>query len=124
MILSLGLGEPSYVPDGLIGRPRDCADIDSLAFLQCYARDWLHWEILCFFSTNRDDWYSLPLVAIAVNSPLDGLERALGDLADDHLLDRRVLVTGPVYRLTKDNRLRKLAVRLDAEWLLSRTQSD
>ncbi len=116
MILSLGQGEPSYVPDGLIGQAHDYADVTYLAFLQCYARDLDQWGVICFFASHQNDWCELADLAVELRQPFDRLAERLEDLAAKRLLEERVLVTGPEYRLTRASELRRLVLRLGAEW--------
>jgi hypothetical protein len=116
MILSMGPGESNYVPDGLIGRPQDSADVTSLAFLQCYGREPLQWEIMCFFSLHQDGWATLRDVADELPYTMAELMVGLDELAETKLLEQQVLVCGPVYRLTGVPELRRLAVRLGWEW--------
>ncbi len=117
MILSLGQGEPSYIPDDLLlGHAQDDAGFMFLAFLQCYARDILQWEIICFFSHHQDEWCSLLTLASDMGLPWPLLAERLGELAGMCLLRERVLVTGPQYCLTSSLELRRLVARLGAEW--------
>ncbi len=123
MILSLGQGEPSYVPDGLIGQAHDYADVTYLAFLQCYARDVAQWGVICYFAGHQNDWCVLADVAVELGQPPDRLAARLEDLSGKRLLEERVLVTGPEYRLTRAPELRRLVLRLGAEWRCVATQS-
>ncbi len=116
MIVSLGQGEPSYIPDGLMGQAHDYADITYLAFLQCYARDLEQWEIVCFFSNHQQDWCGIDDLAEELDQSPTQLAARLSRMADARLLDERVLVTGPEYCLTRNPDLRRLAVRLGSEW--------
>ncbi len=116
MILCLGQGEPSYVPDGLMGQARDSADVSYLAFLQCYARNLVKWEIICFFASHQDEWCGLDVLAEAIGSPLNETENSLCQLTQARLLDERVLSTGIFYRLTRVPQLRHQVARLGAEW--------
>ncbi len=116
MIVSLGQGEPSYIPDGLMGQAHDFADITYLAFLQCYARDLEQWEIVCFFSNHQQDWCRIDVLADELGQAPAQLAARLSKMADARLLDERILVTGPEYRLTTSPDLRRLAVRLGSEW--------
>jgi hypothetical protein len=116
MILSMGPGEPSYVPDGVISHPQDSADIIASAFLQCYGRDPLQWEIMCFFSIHQDEWATLGHLADELPCAASALMTSLAELAETKLLEERVLVCGPIYRLTSVPELRRLAVRLGWAW--------
>jgi hypothetical protein len=116
MILSLGQGEPSYVPDGLVGQARDSADVSYLAFLQCYARDLTQWELICYFSDHQESWCSLAVMAQELGLLSDELDQKLVCLANARLLEQRVAVTGPEYRLTRSAQLRRLVVRVGSQW--------
>ncbi len=122
MILCLGQGEPSYVPDGLMGQARDSADLSYLAFLQCYARDLAKWEIICFFSSHQDEWCSLEVLADAIGSSLAAASDMVCQLAQARLLEERVLNTGVFYRLTRVPQLRHQVARLGAEWRCQASQ--
>jgi hypothetical protein len=116
MILSLGQGEPSYVPDGLIERAHDYADVSYLAFLQCYARDLAQWAIICFFARQQDDWCTLEDLAVDTDGAAEQVAKRLVVLSDRGLLEERVLFTGLEYRLTRSPELRRLVLRLGSEW--------
>jgi hypothetical protein len=116
MILSLGQGEPSYVPDGLMGQARDSADISYVAFLQCYARDLVKWEMICYFAGHQDEWSSLSDVADAIDHPESEVAQHADELVSRHLLDERVMFTGVEYALTCTPHLRHQAARLGSEW--------
>ncbi len=117
MILSLGQGEPSYIPDQLLtGRAQDVADQMYLAFLQCYARDPLQWDIICFFSHHQEEWCPLAILAGEMAQPESLIAERLAELAGMRLLYERVLNIGPQYCLTSSLELRRLVVRLGAEW--------
>jgi len=120
MILSFGMGESSYVPDALIGRPRDQVDLNLVAFLQCYARDVVQWEVILFFSAY-DGWSSPEDVAQATGEPYDLVANKLAELAETDLIEGRILVTGPLYRLTEGRELRKPVMQLGMElgWAMS-----
>ncbi len=124
MILSLGQGEPSYVPDGLIGQAHDYADMSYLAFLQCYARDLGQWEIICFFSNHQNEWFTLEDAAAEMRRTPADLRERLEKLAAGRLLDERVPFTGPEYSLTRSPELRRLVVRLGSEWRCLSTRSE
>lgn len=122
MILCLGQGEPSYVPDGLMGQARDCADLSYLAFLQCYARDLKNWEIICFFASHQDEWCALEVLAEAIDSPRSETADTVNQLTHARLLEERVLTTGVFYRLTRTPQLRHQVARLGAEWRCQASQ--
>jgi hypothetical protein len=112
MILVTGLGEVSYLPDTLSTTPQDYVDVDSLAFLQCYARELLHWEVITFFADHLDEWCDLTLMMCETGHLPDQLIGGLEYLAGSRLLESRVLVTGPEYRLTAVMPLRRAALRV------------
>jgi hypothetical protein len=117
MILSLGLGEPQYLPDSLMGRPQDIPDLRWQAFLQCFARDVTSWDVMCFFSRHDGDWCSCDDIAVELGYDVETLVDRLGELAFTRLLDERILVTGPVYRLTQRlPELRRSALCVGSEW--------
>ena len=120
MILSLGMGESSYVPDALVGKPRDQVNLDLVAFLQCYARELVQWEVILFFSLY-DDWSSPEEVAQALDEPYDLIAKKMAELAETDLIEGRILVTGPLYRLTEGRELRQPVMRLGMElrWAIS-----
>ncbi len=116
MILSLGQGEPSYVPDGLMGQARDMTDLSYLAFLQCYARDLIKWDIICFFAGHQDRWITLSELAEALDQPMQTVADHADELVNRRLLSERVMATGLEYGLTCVPHLRHQAARLGSEW--------
>ena len=116
MILSLGQGEPSYVPDGLMGQARDMADLSYLAFLQCYARDLVKWDIICYFAGHQDEWTTLTDLGEALDQPLLVVATHTNELVNRRLLNERVMATGVEYGLTYLPHLRHQAARLGSEW--------
>ena len=116
MLLCLGQGITSYVSDALVGHPQDGVSLDYLAFLQCYARGLGAWEIITFFSLNSDAWCPQEKVAQATRCGTQELAETLSDLADRHLLEQRILVTGPEYRLTEQAHLRRAVVQVGYDW--------
>lgn len=124
MILSLGQGQPSYVPDAAIGMAHDYADVSYLAFLQCYARDVAQWSVICYFAGHQHGWFTREDLAAELCEDGDCLAERLAGLAARHLLEERFLVTGPEYRLTQAPELRRLALRLGAEWRCAVTDAE
>jgi|YNPBryantNP2012_1023418.scaffolds.fasta_scaffold52660_1 hypothetical protein len=116
MLLSLGLGETSYIPDALVGIAQDQVDLDLLAFLQCYGRDLLEWETMLFFIAHRG-WCAPETLAAEIEEPVEVVARKLQELTDRKLVEERLLVTGPVYRLTEGRTLRRAVARLGKELL-------
>jgi hypothetical protein len=116
MILCLEQGEPSYVPDGLMGQARDHADVSYLAFLQCYARNLVNWEIICFFADHQEAWCAIRMLTEAIGCSGDAIVESLARLSEARLLDERVVSTGFVYRLTRAPQLRRQVARVGAEW--------
>jgi hypothetical protein len=116
MILSLGLGEPNYVPDSLVGQATDSTDLGSFAFFQCYVRETMQFEIVCFFSVYQDAWCPLDFIAEQLQYQCSEIARPLSRLADTRLLDEQIIATGPMYRLTRTSELRRAAIRLGTQW--------
>lgn len=115
MILTLGMGESSYLPDALIGVPQDQVDFDLIAFSQCYAHERIEWDALVFFA-GYDGWCSPGALAATLAQPPGYVARTLLQLAGKGLLVESILVTGPVYRLTDDRRLRRAVIRIGADF--------
>ncbi|PKO21696.1 MAG: hypothetical protein CVU38_13280 [Chloroflexi bacterium HGW-Chloroflexi-1] len=118
MILSLGIGESSYVPDALIGVPQDQVDLDLIAIWQCYGRDPLRWEALLFF-TNHDGWHSADTLVAASGLSRVWVAKKLVELANLGLLEEMIMVTGPLYRLADDGELCRVARRLSRKLMLA-----
>ena len=111
MILSLGSGDTSYVPDSLAGMPHDQVEWDMVAFAQCYARSQAAWEILIYYSTN-EGWSSTSEIASAVQLPEREIARRLTELVNTGMFQERVLVTGPLYRLSNHPQVRRVVKHL------------
>ena len=116
MFLSVAPGEPNYVPDSLLGLSHDGADTNSSPFLQCYGRELLVWELMCFFSGHEEDWSAATAIATELERPLDQIVAKLPALADTRLLEQRILPNGLYYRLTQVSQLRRVVLRLGSEW--------
>jgi hypothetical protein len=111
MILSLGLGEPSYVPDVLAGIPRDDVELDMVAFCQCYATDLLSWKVLLYFA-GESTWVNPAVMAGELAEPISAVMAQLERMTQRNLLEERLLVTGPLYRLGPQRQLRRSVLRL------------
>lgn len=111
MILSLGLGEPSYIPDAMAGIPHDEVELDLVAFCQCYAKDKVSWRLILLFA-RQPEWTTPEIIAAMVGEPVARVLQELGRLADLKLLEEQILVTGPLYRLTPRRALRRAVLRL------------
>jgi hypothetical protein len=117
MILSLGLGEPQYIADNLLGLPHDSADLRWQAFLQCHARSVLSWQLCCYFANHDDGWCSLAEIAIELDCAAMPLLARLGEMYGAGLLEESVLCTGPRYCLTQDHpELRRPVLGIGLEW--------
>jgi len=111
MILSLGIGESSYVPDALVGLPQDQVDLDLIAIWQCYGRDPLRWDALLFLA-DRDGWHSADVLAVAAGLPREEVARKLAELANLGLLKELIIFTGPLYQLAEECALCRVVRRL------------
>ncbi|OIO95524.1 MAG: hypothetical protein AUK03_05340 [Anaerolineae bacterium CG2_30_64_16] len=118
MILSLGIGESSYVPDALVGVSQDQVDFDLIAIWQCYGRDPLRWEALLFFA-DHTGWHSTDTLATEVALPMELVASKLADLANRGLLEEMILCTGPRYRLAEDGELCRVVGRLGRKLMLA-----
>jgi len=116
MILNLGPGEPSYIPDALLGMAQDTVDLRMLPFLQCYAHDPFEWQVIWFFSAHRDEWCSLARLADEMGYSRREMVQKLAHVAETKLLEERVLVTGPIYRLSESPQVRQQFLNLGYEW--------
>lgn len=114
MILTLGMGESSYVPDALVGAARDVIDVKLIAFLQCYAQELIHSKLFVFFSTH-ENWSSCETLGAELAEPPGVVMHKLERLLDINLVEERVLVTGPTYRITQNPDLRKAVLSLGGE---------
>jgi hypothetical protein len=124
MILSMGPGQPNYIPDRLIGQPHDFVDVRALAFLQCYARELTQWEIISFFSEYQDAWCSLDMIAGKLEQPAERIADKLVMLSKTRLLEERIIASGPVYRLTAAPQLRRSVVGLGCQWCCAGARTD
>jgi DNA-binding transcriptional ArsR family regulator len=111
MILSHGMGASSYVPDVLVGGAQDEVDHGLVAFVQCYARDPREWEMLIYFA-DHESWSSAGHLAVVLGESRYTIERKLDSLAAKKLVEERVLLTGPLYRLAQSDQLRRRVMRL------------
>lgn len=116
MILSLGPGEPNYIPDALLGMAQDTVDFKILPFLQCYTRDLSDWQVIWFFSVHRDKWCSLAELANVLGYSHSDIAQKLAHMTEAKLLEERILVTGPIYHLTESPQLRQQVIHLGHEW--------
>jgi hypothetical protein len=116
MILSHGMGASSYVPDALIGVAQDEVDHGLLAFLQCYARDPGEWEVMIFLADHSEEWFTLRNLALALGKSRDVIEQNLESLLEKRMIEERILLIGPFYRMMQSEqlcrRVRRLATTL------------
>jgi hypothetical protein len=117
VFLSQCNGEPQYIPDSLITRPQDGADLTWPAFLQCYGREVESWELFCYFADHEYDWSSTATIALTLELPLPILADRLTAMARGRLLEERIEPGGPTYCLTCSRpHLRRGVLRLAREW--------
>ena len=105
MIIYRAQGEPSYLPDGLFGPPRDEAHPDLARFLQHHANRPLTWIVAAFAAENTG-WYSYTDIAEQLALSASVVITHLGALVESGFVEERVSITGPWYRFTANHRMR------------------
>jgi predicted transcriptional regulator len=111
MILSHGMGASSYVPDALIGAAQDEVDFGLVAFLQCYAREPGEWDLLMLLAEN-EGWLTPGRLAMMLGETRKVVNQKLESLVARKLIEERVLIVGPSYRLVPSEQLRRRVIRL------------
>ena len=70
-----------------------------LAFLKCHVTSFVRWDLFRLLADADGRWFDPDDLSRRLQKPRSVVETALIELADEDLVDRRTLPSGPVYRL-------------------------
>ena len=91
-------------------------DLELIAFLERYASSLIKWDIVMFFAQNPYTRDTSDNIALRLGRDRKAIALELYDLALLGFLEREVIDDTPVYRLTSDAILRKLAWRMSQKY--------
>lgn len=103
-------------------RPAKEIDVAFLVFVERYATDLIKWDILTFFAHNPDFLIPASKTAKHLGRSVHSIRPELGDLALMGILSQTHMPDGQtLYQLTKEPRLRKMALKLAERMTTSTT---